>query len=152
MKIEFTKDMLKDAFLNNKRKRNFMLFKVYESVFSYEHTAEFIAAFISKDLGIPISKSTIDMTRIRVAKKIQTVKITHKKEKPKSVQLPKTIKNEVKKIIEKEENIGSSASENIPPSPTESRTVLEWIEPVKSDSEKATWKEFQKQDTNDLEF
>ena len=84
MKLEFTKEMLKDAFLSKKRKRNFMLFKVYESLFSYNHTAETIAALISKDLGIPISKSTIDMTRIRVAKKLQSVNQERKKIKTKS--------------------------------------------------------------------
>ena len=152
MKIEFTKEMLKEAFLNNKRKRNFMLFKVYESVFSYDHTAEFIAAFISKDLGIPISKSIIDMTRIRVAKKSKTAKITPKKEKTKSAKSPKTVKNKEKKGVEKKENTGSSALEIVPTSPTENKIVLEWLEPVNTGEEKTTWKEFQKQDTKDLEF
>ncbi|MCU0467529.1 MAG: hypothetical protein MUF58_02930 [Arcicella sp.] len=152
MKVEFTKDMLKEAFLNNKRKRNFMLFKVYESIFTYDHTAEFIAAFISKDLGIPISKSTIDMTRIRVAKKIKSAKIAPKKVKTKSNKLNTTVKNKKEEIVQKEENIGSSASEINPPIPTENKTILENVEAVNSGFEKTTWKEFQRQDTSDLGF
>ena len=152
MKIEFTKEMLKEAFLNNKRKRNFMLFKVYESVFSYDHTAEFIAAFISKDLGIPISKSIIDMTRIRVAKKSETAKIAPKKVKPKSAKLPKPVKNKNENLVQKEENTGSSALEITPILPTENKMVFEMVKPINTVGEKTTWKEFQKQDTKDLEF
>ena len=156
MKIEFTKEMLKESFLSNKRKRNFMLFKVYESVFSYEHTAEFIAAFISKDLGIPISKSTIDMTRIRVGKKIKATKTEHKKEKPKSVKIPKSLKKEgnIKEDIEIEKgnNLRSSASEIVPTLPTEKIIISEFTEPVHSKFEKATWRDFQTADTKDLEF
>lgn len=152
MKIEFTKEMLKEAFLNNKRKRNFMLFKVYESIFTYDHTAEFIAAFISKDLGIPISKSIIDMTRIRVAKKSKSAKIAPKKEKAKSAKLPKPIKNKEKILVEKEENAASSALEISPTLPTENKTTLENMEVVNSGVEKTSWKEFQKQDTSNLEF
>lgn len=152
MKIEFTKDMLKDAFLNNKRKRNFMLFKIYESVFSYEHTAEFIAAFISKDLGIPISKSTIDMTRIRVAKKIQNAKLERKKDKTKLSKVPKSVKKEKTILVEKEVVLTSSASEIIPPSTIEKIPVLEFIEPLNKNLEKAKWMEFEQQDTKDLGF
>lgn len=152
MKIEFTKNMLKEAFLNNKRKRNFMLFKVYESIFSYDHTAEFIAEFISKDLGIPISKSIIDMTRIRVAKKIKSAKIAPKKVKTNSAKLNTTVKNKKEEIVQKEENTGSSASEISPPIPTENRTILENVEAVNSGFEKTTWKEFQRQDTSNLGF
>ena len=46
-----------------------MLYKVYESWFSYDLTAETIASQITQDLGFPISKSIVDMTRIRVMKK-----------------------------------------------------------------------------------
>lgn len=65
----YTKEMLLNAFQQNKRKRNFMLYKVYESWFSYDLTAETIASQISQDLGYPITKSIVDMTRIRVMKK-----------------------------------------------------------------------------------
>lgn len=65
----FTKEMLLNAFQQNKRKRNFILYKVYESWFSYDLTAETIASRISQDLGFPISKSIVDMTRIRIMKK-----------------------------------------------------------------------------------
>jgi hypothetical protein len=65
----YTKEMLLNAFQQNKRKRNFMLYKVYESWFSYDLTAETIASLITQDLGFPISKSIVDMTRIRVMKK-----------------------------------------------------------------------------------
>jgi hypothetical protein len=65
----YTKEMLLKAFQQNKRKRNFMLYKVYESWFSYDLTAETIASQISQDLGYPITKSIVDMTRIRVMKK-----------------------------------------------------------------------------------
>lgn len=156
MKIEFTKEMLKEAFLSNKRKRNFMLFKVYESVFSYEHTAEFIATFISKDLGIPISKSTIDMTRIRVGKKIKTAKKEPKKEKPKSVKINKSLKKEGNSKdnieTEKADNLRSSASEVAPILPTEKIIISEFTEPVHSEIEKATWRDFQATNTKDLEF
>ncbi len=152
MKIEFTKEMLKDAFLSNKRKRNFMLFKVYESVFSYEHTAEFIAAFISKDLGIPISKSTIDMTRIRVAKKLQTAKIERKKDKTKLGKVPKSVKKEGVVLVEKEVILTSSVLEIIPPLPTEKMPVSEIVEPLNENFEKVKWREFEQQDTKDLGF
>jgi hypothetical protein len=65
----FTKEMVLNAFQQNKRKRNFILYKVYESWFSYDLTAETIASRISQDLGYTISKSIVDMTRIRVMKK-----------------------------------------------------------------------------------
>lgn len=65
----YTKEMLLNAFQQNKRKRNFMLYKVYKSWFSYDLTAETIASQISQDLGYPITKSIVDMTRIRVMKK-----------------------------------------------------------------------------------
>ena len=65
----YTKEMLLQAFQLNKRKRNFILYKVYESWFSYDLTAETIASLITQDLGFPISKSIVDMTRIRVMKK-----------------------------------------------------------------------------------
>jgi hypothetical protein len=152
MKIEFTKEMLKEAFLSNKRKRNFMLFKVYESVFSYEHTAEFIAAFISKDLGIPISKSTIDMTRIRVAKKLQTTKQERKKGKTKSVKIPKSVKKETEILVKKEVNSTSSVLEIIPPLPTEKMPVSEFIEPLNTGFDKAKWIELEEKDTKDLGF
>lgn len=152
MKIEFTKEMLKEAFLSNKRKRNFMLFKVYESIFSYEHTAEFIAAFISKDLGIPISKSTIDMTRIRIVKKLQTAKIERKKDKTKSVKTPKMVKKERGVLVEKEVILTSSVLEIIPPLPTEKMPVSEFVEPFNESFEKVKWKEFEQQDTKDLGF
>ena len=152
MNIEFTKEMLKEAFLSNKRKRNFMLFKVYESVFSYDHTAEFIAAFISKDLGIPISKSTIDMTRIRVAKKIKTAKKEQKQEKPKSVKIPESLKKEGNILVEKEDNLRSSASEIVPILPTEKIPISEFTEPENTKFEKATWRDFQAADTKDLGF
>jgi len=152
MKIEFTKEMLKEAFLSNKRKRNFMLFKVYESVFSYDHTAEFIAAFISKDLGIPISKSTIDMTRIRVAKKIQSAKKERKQAKTKSVKIPESLKKEGNILVEKEDNLRSSASEIVSTLPTEKMIISEFTEPENTKFEKATWKDFQGTDTKDLGF
>lgn len=138
MKIEFTKEMLKEAFLNNKRKRNFMLFKVYESVFSYEHTAEFIAAFISKDLGIPISKSTIDMTRIRVAKKNKTAKLERKKSKIQAVKVPNLVEKKEEKVIEKEEKVRSSASEINPTLPPENGIVFESLETTNVVVEKVT--------------
>jgi hypothetical protein len=69
IEMTYTKEMLLNAFQQNKRKRNFMLYKVYESWFSYDLTAETIASQITQDLGFPISKSIVDMTRIRVMKK-----------------------------------------------------------------------------------
>ena len=144
--------MLKEAFLANKRKRNFMLFKVYESVFSYDHTAEFIAAFISKDLGIPISKSTIDMTRIRVVKKLKSAKKERKQEKPKSVKIPKSLKKEDNILAEKKDNLRSSASEIVPILPTEKIPILEFTEPENTKFENATWRDFQAADTKDLGF
>ena len=69
IEMTYTKEMLLNAFQQNKRKRNFMLYKVYESWFSYDLTAETIALQITQDLGFPISKSIVDMTRIRVMKK-----------------------------------------------------------------------------------
>ena len=71
--IVYTKEMLLNAFQKNKRKRNFMLYKVYESWFSYDLTAETIATLITKDLGFPISKSIVDMTRLRVMNKLTTL-------------------------------------------------------------------------------
>ena len=152
MKLKFTKEMLKDAFLSKKRKRNFMLFKVYESLFSYNHTAETIAALISKDLGIPISKSTIDMTRIRVAKKLQKPNQERKKVKTKSVKVPELVKKVKDLAVEKEYVLTSSVSEIVPPLPTEKITILEFIEPFHENSEKATWRELEQQDTKDLGF
>ena len=152
MKLEFTKEMLKDAFLSNKRKRNFMLIKVYESLFSYNHTAETIAALISKDLGIPISKSTIDMTRIRVAKKLQSANQEREKVKTKSDKVPKLVKKVKNVAVEKEDILTGSVLEIIPPLPTEKIPVLEFIEPLQKNFEKATWKEFEQQDTKDLGF
>lgn len=148
MKIEFTKEMLKEAFLANKRKRNFMLFKVYESVFSYDHTAEFIADYISKDLGIPISKSTIDMTRFRVGKKIKSTK----KVKPKSVKVPESLKKEEKSKREKEENFGSSATEIIPVLLPDKFIISELTEPENTTEEKTSWRDFKTADTQELEF
>ncbi len=69
IEMTYSKEMLLNAFQQNKRKRNFMLYKVYESWFSYDLTAETIALQITQDLGFPISKSIVDMTRIRVMKK-----------------------------------------------------------------------------------
>jgi hypothetical protein len=69
IEMTYSKEMLLNAFQQNKRKRNFMLYKVYESWFSYDLTAETIASQITQDLGFPISKSIVDMTRIRVMKK-----------------------------------------------------------------------------------
>ena len=152
MKLEFTKEMLKDAFLSKKRKRNFMLFKVYESLFSYNHTAETIAAIISKDLGIPISKSTIDMTRIRVAKKLQNPNKEKKKVKTKSEKVPKLVKKIKDLTMEKEAILTSSVSEIVPPLPAEKIPVLEFIEPLQENFEKATWKDLEQQDTKDLGF
>ena len=152
MKLEFTKEMLREAFLTNKRKRNFMLFKVYESIFSYEHTAEFIAAFISKDLGIPISKSTIDMTRIRVAKKLQSVQQERKKGKPELQKVPKSAKKESELEVKKEDVLTSSVGENIPPFPTEKIPVLEFIEPLNKNFDKAKWWDFDQQDSKGLGF
>ena len=152
MKLEFTKEMLKEAILNNKRKRNFMLFKVYESVFSYEHTAEFIAAYISKDLGISISKSTIDMTRIRVAKKLQTAQKERKKNKPKSIKTSTVAKKENDLAVKKEDVQTSSTEEKTPPLPTEKIPMVESIEPLNKSFEKATWKDLYKHDTKGLGF
>jgi predicted DNA-binding protein YlxM (UPF0122 family) len=152
MKIEFTKEMLKEAFLANKRKRNFMLFKVYESVFSYDHTAEFIADYISKDLGIPISKSTIDMTRFRVGKKIKSTEKETKKVKPKSVKVPESLKKEEKSKREKEENFGSSAAEIIPVLLPEKFIISELTEREKTIGEKTSWRDFKTTDTQELEF
>ena len=152
MKLEFTKEMLKEAFLSNKRKRNFMLFKVYESLFSYNHTAETIAALISKDLGIPISKSTIDMTRIRVAKKLQKPNQEREKLKTKSVKVPKLVKKEKDLAVKKEDVLTSSVLEIVPPLPVEKIPVLEFIEPLQENFEKATWRDLEQQNTKDLGF
>ena len=152
MKLEFTKEMLKDAFLSKKRKRNFMLFKVYESLFSYNHTAETIAALISTDLGIPISKSTIDMTRIRVAKKLQKPNQERKKVKTKSVKVPKLVKKVMDLVVEKEAILTSSVMEIAPNLPVEKIPVLDFIEPLQENFEKATWKDLEQQDTKDLGF
>ena len=152
MKLEFTKEMLKDAFLSKKRKRNFMLFKVYESLFSYNHTAETIATIISKDLGIPISKSTIDMTRIRVAKKLQNPNKEKKKIKTKSEKVPKLVKKVKDVAVEKVDVLTSSLLEIVPPLPIEKIPSSDFIEPLQENFEKATWKDLEQQDTKDLGF
>ncbi len=152
MKLEFTKEMLKEAFLSKKRKRNFMLFKVYESLFSYNHTAETIAALISKDLGIPISKSTIDMTRIRVAKKLQTPNKEKKKVKTKSEKVPNLVKKVKDVAVEKEDALTSSVWEIPPIKATKEIPLSERIEPLNQPFNKAQWLEFQEQNTNDLGF
>ncbi|MCU0467451.1 MAG: hypothetical protein MUF58_02535 [Arcicella sp.] len=149
MNIEFTKEMVKEAFLSNKRKRNFMLYKVYESIFTYDHTAEFIATFISQDLGIPISKSIIDMTRIRVAKKLQNPKKATKKVSTKSSK--KTVSS--KKSGKKEVIINSNSEETKSFTIIENLPKIEVAEPLQESFHKTlNWRTFNQEGEKDLDF
>ncbi len=153
MNIEFTKEMVKEAFLNNRRKRNFMLYKVYESVFTYDHTAEFIATYISQDLGITISKSTIDMTRIRVAKKLQNPKKAAKKVSTKSAKVTVSPKKIKVQSGEKEVIINSNSEEIKSSTPTENLPKIEVNEPLQESFPKTlNWRNFNQEGEKNLGF
>ena len=75
-----------------------------------------------------------------------------KKVKTKSVKVPELVKKVKDLAVEKEYVLTSSVSEIVPPLPTEKITILEFIEPFHENSEKATWRELEQQDTKDLGF
>lgn len=66
-----SKQDLIDAFQNDKRKRNNLLFEYYkDTLFNKGLSAEFIADKISQDLGIKISRSIIYKINHRIIKNI----------------------------------------------------------------------------------
>lgn len=64
--LTFDKEEVRNAYLNKKRGRNFMLFLLYKEIFmtkAYSH--EVIATKLSKDLEYPISMSVVNNIRCR---------------------------------------------------------------------------------------
>ncbi len=64
--LTFTKEEVRNAYLNKKRGRNFMLFQLYEKIFMEKaYTHESIATKLSEDLKYPISMSVVNNIRCR---------------------------------------------------------------------------------------
>ena len=66
---KITKEDVVDAFRQNKRKRNILLYEYYYAdYFSADYSAAFIAGKISSDLGLPITPNMIRIARHRIGK------------------------------------------------------------------------------------
>ncbi|MDO1444655.1 hypothetical protein Q0590_00255 [Rhodocytophaga aerolata] len=70
-----TKEDIIHAFQTNQRKRNLLLYTFYkDTYFSQGFTAKFIAAKLSKELGLPISENMVFLIFHRIAKKNKELK------------------------------------------------------------------------------
>ena len=66
---KITKEDVLDAFQQNKRKRNVLLYEYYYAdYFSADYSAAFIAGKISSDLGLAITPNMIRIARHRIGK------------------------------------------------------------------------------------
>jgi len=60
-----TKKDIQDAYLNKNRKRNQLLYEFYkEEYFLKKYTADFIAAKLTEELGIPFNANMIHLGRV----------------------------------------------------------------------------------------
>lgn len=67
---KITKEYLKNAYLNNEKKRSFLLYEYYkEEYFHKGYPAKFIATSISEDLGITVTLRMIYLITDRIIKK-----------------------------------------------------------------------------------
>lgn len=72
--LTFTKEDVRNAYLNKKRGRNFMLFQLYEKIFMEKaYTHESIATKLSEDLKYPISMSVVNNIRCRFVNRQEQV-------------------------------------------------------------------------------
>ncbi len=68
--LTFTKEEVRNAYLNKKRNRNFLLFQLYQKIFMQrDYTHEVIATKLSQDLEYPISMSVVNNIRCRFVKR-----------------------------------------------------------------------------------
>ena len=69
--MKITKEMIREAFLKDKNMRNQLLYDFYKETYFTDnpYTAELVAAMISQDLGITITRQVIYKIHHRLIKK-----------------------------------------------------------------------------------
>ena len=107
-----TKEDILSAFKEKKRKRNFLLYEYYHDFFNDSYTSETIAKKISEDLGLPISKSIIEMVRFRIVNKI---KKETSSSTPPLVQSLTSLKSEIKHTNSTKQPVLESALKSTSP-------------------------------------